>query len=866
MVPPYFEHLPKHRHLDWIWSTDHLRGDAHIPYRGVGAGWTAHRLESTFKEKEFSAFVETERVTLNRTRLRRKDASMQAKKQEEKNLNILKELRNQPENRRCMDCLAMGQYPQYVVLDYGTWVCAACSGIHREFNHKIKSPSMSTFKDDEVQKLTFQGNGPARDVWRARWSAKEFAEPEAGATQRIREFIRLTYVDKKWYSAPPREDHHRQEAPSSKQQTPPRSSQIVSPTKVENRPPSQSAPPKSSLIDWDDSPSADASTNFDPFSPPTGQAQQRPQQGYQGQNFGGQSNYNQPNMNAQNQNFGQQNQQTFGQSNQPNYNQPNQQSFNQQNQQNYNQPNQQNYNQPNQQNLTPQNQQNFSQQNQQNYNQPNPSNFNPLMNYNQPNMNAQNQPMQNRPQSSSQPAKPNNNVFDDLFSLGTPGNATPYGGPSQGGVQGQSGSFSGQPNYNQSNTQQFPLGNNTSNQQMQQQQVPFQQFPGGNQGQGMHNRPPNQQFPANQNVPMGNNPQQFPMGQQLQPMPQFNNNMMSNQPAAQQQQYPVNTMMPGQLPTQQQQFANVMGQAQPNGPIYNAPNNTLPLHMQSQPNMIPPQMQSTSFPTQMTPPSTTNPFMQPDQSFATPSQPQPSGNVFDFDFLSAPKPQTQPTKMGVPPQSTMNQDLAGNFGKLNLNPSKPPARTSNPPAVSEDAGSNRCPICTMKFPAGMNNTEINKHIDECLNEGAISDMDRIPKEPARAAPGPSTTRNRAPSGGRGGQPMLGEDEEQVDWSQWFNLSRMDWYFGAMEREEAEKILRNCSHDSFLVRKSSIRDSYAVSFFSLNKRAISHTLIEPTHGGYKFKDGQQIYPTLIELIQNAQETKNLRAPPRHDRGY
>lgn len=38
-------------------------------------------------------------------------------------------------------------------------------------------------------------------MWRAKWTAKEYAEPEPNAVQRIRDFIRITYIDKRWYDA-----------------------------------------------------------------------------------------------------------------------------------------------------------------------------------------------------------------------------------------------------------------------------------------------------------------------------------------------------------------------------------------------------------------------------------------------------------------------------------------------------------------------------------------------------------------------------------------------------------------------------------------------------------------------------------------
>jgi len=109
---------------------------------------------------------------------------------------ILKEIRNRSENKKCMDCSAT--FPQYVVLDFGTWVCATCSGIHREFSHKVKSPTMSTFKPDELRILSEGGNDLARKKWRAKWSSSVFPEPDNSRPIDIRDFIKKTYEQKLW--------------------------------------------------------------------------------------------------------------------------------------------------------------------------------------------------------------------------------------------------------------------------------------------------------------------------------------------------------------------------------------------------------------------------------------------------------------------------------------------------------------------------------------------------------------------------------------------------------------------------------------------------------------------------------------------
>ncbi|CAI7831870.1 unnamed protein product [Closterium sp. NIES-53] len=45
------------------------------------------------------------------------------------------------------------QGPQYVCTNYSIFVCPSCSGVHREFNHRVKSVSMAKFTPEEVAAL-----------------------------------------------------------------------------------------------------------------------------------------------------------------------------------------------------------------------------------------------------------------------------------------------------------------------------------------------------------------------------------------------------------------------------------------------------------------------------------------------------------------------------------------------------------------------------------------------------------------------------------------------------------------------------------------------------------------------------------------
>ncbi|KAF4323743.1 hypothetical protein BBO99_00000833 [Phytophthora kernoviae] len=87
-----------------------------------------------------------------------KSSSANEKHQEERLIQELRDFqRSNVTNRRCFDCNEM--MPQYVCLDFNTFVCTACSGIHREFAHRVKSISMSKFTESEVKNMVkFGGN------------------------------------------------------------------------------------------------------------------------------------------------------------------------------------------------------------------------------------------------------------------------------------------------------------------------------------------------------------------------------------------------------------------------------------------------------------------------------------------------------------------------------------------------------------------------------------------------------------------------------------------------------------------------------------------------------------------------------------
>lgn len=100
-------------------------------------------------------------------------------------------------NKQCANCGEMG--PVYVCMDFHTFVCTECSGLHRELSHKVKSISMSNWNMDEFVTLE-SGGGNERDhqIYLATHDARIYPIPTSANKDKLREFIRLKYIEKRW--------------------------------------------------------------------------------------------------------------------------------------------------------------------------------------------------------------------------------------------------------------------------------------------------------------------------------------------------------------------------------------------------------------------------------------------------------------------------------------------------------------------------------------------------------------------------------------------------------------------------------------------------------------------------------------------
>ncbi|XP_036677038.2 arf-GAP domain and FG repeat-containing protein 1 isoform X4 [Drosophila suzukii] len=121
------------------------------------------------------------------------------KKQDDKYLLALRELvaSGSGGNRQCFDCGQKG--PTYVNMTIGSFVCTRCSGVLRGLTppHRVKSISMATFTQDEIDFLRAHGNELCAKTWLGLWDPKR-----AVHQQEQRELMMDKYERKRYYLEP----------------------------------------------------------------------------------------------------------------------------------------------------------------------------------------------------------------------------------------------------------------------------------------------------------------------------------------------------------------------------------------------------------------------------------------------------------------------------------------------------------------------------------------------------------------------------------------------------------------------------------------------------------------------------------------
>ncbi|XP_063763878.1 arf-GAP domain and FG repeat-containing protein 1a isoform X4 [Eleginops maclovinus] len=129
-------------------------------------------------------------------------AASAKRKQEEKHLKMLREMTSLPPNRKCFDCDQRG--PTYANMTVASFVCTSCSGILRGLNppHRVKSISMTTFTQQEIEFLQKHGNEVCKRIWLSLYDDRSTSIPDFREPQKVKEFLQEKYEKKRWYVPP----------------------------------------------------------------------------------------------------------------------------------------------------------------------------------------------------------------------------------------------------------------------------------------------------------------------------------------------------------------------------------------------------------------------------------------------------------------------------------------------------------------------------------------------------------------------------------------------------------------------------------------------------------------------------------------
>ncbi|XP_029139410.1 arf-GAP domain and FG repeat-containing protein 2 [Protobothrops mucrosquamatus] len=171
----------------------------------------------------------------------------------------------EPASRLCFECGQRGV--TYVDITIGSFVCTACSGALRGLNppHRVKSISMTTFTEGEVQFLQSRGNEACRKIWLGSFDSRSSLLPDSQDPQKVKEFLQEKYEKKRWYVSP---DQARSLAAMSAQSSPAEAKTgTKTPQVSEKAPPPAAQPAKKASTDLL------ADIGGDPFAaPPPGPA------------------------------------------------------------------------------------------------------------------------------------------------------------------------------------------------------------------------------------------------------------------------------------------------------------------------------------------------------------------------------------------------------------------------------------------------------------------------------------------------------------------------------------------------------------------------------------------------------------------
>jgi len=106
-----------------------------------------------------------------------------------------------PANKKCFDCEQRG--PTYVNITIGSFVCSKCSGMLRGINppHRMKSISMCSFTNDDVDMMRVKGNAWCNAVWLGTYQ-KSTMPIDYKDDEKIKEFMIAKYEKRRYYVDP----------------------------------------------------------------------------------------------------------------------------------------------------------------------------------------------------------------------------------------------------------------------------------------------------------------------------------------------------------------------------------------------------------------------------------------------------------------------------------------------------------------------------------------------------------------------------------------------------------------------------------------------------------------------------------------
>uniref|UniRef100_A0A4W5MRA9 ArfGAP with FG repeats 2 n=1 Tax=Hucho hucho TaxID=62062 RepID=A0A4W5MRA9_9TELE len=110
----------------------------------------------------------------------------------------VRELAQAGVNKHCFECSQPGV--TYIDITVGCFVCTSCSGMLRGLNppHRVKSISMTTFSQQEVEFLQNHGNEVGRRTWLCVFEPKTDGCFDPRDSQKLKEFLQDKYEKKKW--------------------------------------------------------------------------------------------------------------------------------------------------------------------------------------------------------------------------------------------------------------------------------------------------------------------------------------------------------------------------------------------------------------------------------------------------------------------------------------------------------------------------------------------------------------------------------------------------------------------------------------------------------------------------------------------